>query len=75
MPKYSDKSDHWIQKAVKHHGALKKKAQAAGQSTAAFAKAHQHDKGTTGAQARLAMTLGRMPDMPKDAGGADADNG
>lgn len=52
--------EKWIQKAIKHPGALTKKAKAAGQSTQAFAKAHAHDKGTTGKQARLAQTLSKM---------------
>ena len=64
--KYSNKEDvaedgeKWIQKAIKHPGALTKKAKAAGQSTQAFAKAHAHDKGKTGKQARLAQTLSKM---------------
>jgi hypothetical protein len=48
---------HWIAGAVKHPGALKKKAKAAGESTKEFASAHAGDKGTTGKQARLAETL------------------
>jgi hypothetical protein len=50
-------SKHWIQGAIKHPGALKRKAQRAGQSTMAFARQHAHDPGTTGKQARLAETL------------------
>ena len=50
----------WIQKAISHPGALTKKAKAAGQSPMAFARSHQHTKGTTGKQARLAITLGKM---------------
>lgn len=52
--------EKWIQKAIKHPGALTRKAKAAGQSTSAFAKAHAHDSGTTGKQARLAQTLAKM---------------
>jgi len=55
-----DGGEKWIQKAIKHPGALTRKAKAAGQSTSAFAKSHAHDKGTTGKQARLAQTLSRM---------------
>jgi hypothetical protein len=55
-----DGGEKWIQKAIKHPGALTRKAQAAGQSTSAFAKSHAHDKGTTGKQARLAQTLSKM---------------
>ena len=56
----AEDGEKWIQKAIKHPGALTKKAKAAGQSTKAFAKAHAHDKGTTGKQARLAQTLSKM---------------
>jgi hypothetical protein len=38
-------------------GALRKKAQAAGKSTLAFAQQHKHDPGRTGAQSRLALTF------------------
>jgi hypothetical protein len=48
---------NWIKGAIKKPGALTKKANAAGQSPMAFASAHKHDSGKTGAQARLAMTL------------------
>ena len=50
----------WISKAIKHPGALTRKAKAAGESPMAFARAHQHDSGTTGRQARLAITLSHM---------------
>lgn len=52
--------DNWIQGAVKHPGALTKKAKAAHMGTQAFAKKHQHDSGKTGQQSRLAMTLNKM---------------
>jgi len=55
-----DGGEKWIQKAIKHPGALTKKAQSAGMSTSAFAKKHAHDSGTTGKQARLAQTLSKM---------------
>ena len=48
---------NWIAGAVKHPGALKRKAKAAGESTMGFAAEHMNDKGTTGKQARLAQTL------------------
>ena len=48
---------NWIAGAIKHPGALTRKAKAAGESTAAFANKHAKDKGTTGKQARLAKTL------------------
>jgi hypothetical protein len=47
----------WIKGAIKHPGALTKKAKAAGESTGAFAQEHKGDSGTTGAQARLANVL------------------
>jgi hypothetical protein len=49
--------DHWIQTAIHHHGAFKKKAQAAGKTTEQFAEEHQHASGVLGHQARLAKTL------------------
>jgi hypothetical protein len=51
------KSKHWIAGAIKHPGALKKKAERAGESTRQFAKQHAGDSGKTGEQARLAETL------------------
>ena len=48
----------WVQKATANaHGQFRRKAEAAGMSTAAFAKAHEGDPGKTGKQARLAETL------------------
>jgi hypothetical protein len=58
--------EKWIQKAIKHPGALTKKAKAAHMSTSAFAKAHAHDKGKTGKQARLAQTLAKMHEEALD---------
>ena len=49
--------DSFIQTAIHHHGAFKKKAQAAGMSTEAFAEKHQGASGVLGHQARLAKTL------------------
>lgn len=48
---------NFIQGAIKHPGALRRKAQAAGMSTMAYAAAHKNDKGITGRQSRLAITL------------------
>ena len=53
-------SKKWIQKAIKHPGALTKKAHKAGESPMAYAREHAHDSGKTGKQARLAMTLRKM---------------
>jgi hypothetical protein len=50
----------WIQSAIKHPGALTKKATKAGQSPMAFARSHESTPGTTGKQARLAITLSRL---------------
>jgi hypothetical protein len=52
--------DKWIQGAIKHPGALTKKAQKSGQSPMAFAREHKNDSGTTGKQARLAITLSKF---------------
>lgn len=51
------KSKKWIAGAIKHPGAFKKKAEAAGESTRQFAPEHAGDSGKTGEQARLAQTL------------------
>lgn len=53
----AEKRKGWIKSAIKHPGALKAKAEKAGESTRAFADAHKHDSGTTGAQSRLGLTL------------------
>jgi hypothetical protein len=49
------KPEKWQQGAVKRPGALTRKARRAGQSPMAFARAHYHDKGLTGQQARYAV--------------------
>ena len=50
----------WISGAIKHPGALTKKAQHSGKSPMAYARAHQHDKGKTGQQARFALLLQKL---------------
>ena len=50
----------WIASAIKHPGALRRKAAASGESTREYAQAHKGDSGTTGKQARLALTLMKM---------------
>ena len=50
----------WIAGAIKHEGALTRKAKAAGMSPMAYARKHLGDPGTTGKQARLAITLSKM---------------
>jgi hypothetical protein len=47
----------WISGAIKHPGALTRSAEKAGKSPMEFAREHQHDSGTTGRRARLALTL------------------
>jgi hypothetical protein len=47
----------FIQDAIKRPGALTRKAKAAGQSVAAFARAHAHDSGLTGQQARFYLNV------------------
>lgn len=47
----------WIKGAIEHPGALKAKAEAAGETTREFAAKNAGDSGTTGKQARLAETL------------------
>lgn len=53
----ADKPKKWIKSAIKHPGALRKEAKAAGESTREFAEAHKHDSGTTGNRSRMALTL------------------
>lgn len=48
---------NWIAGAIKHPGALSKKASKAGESPMQFARQHKGDSGKTGQQARLAVTL------------------
>lgn len=48
---------HWIEKAIKHPGSFTKSADKAGKSVSEFAHEHEHDSGTTGKRARLALVL------------------
>ena len=50
----------WIASAIKHPGAEKRAAAAAGMSTHAYAEKHKNDSGTSGKRARLALTLSKM---------------
>lgn len=50
----------FISTAIKRPGALRRKAKAAGESTMAYASEHKGDKGRTGKQARLALTLRKL---------------
>lgn len=47
----------FIAGAIKHPGALTKKAKGAGESPMGFARAHQHASGKTGQQSRFALIL------------------
>lgn len=58
------KKRNWIKGAIKHPGALKAKAEKAGETTKEFASAHADDKDKTGQQARLAETLMGMKKKP-----------
>ena len=51
---------NFIAKAIKHPGALTRKAKAAGESPMEYAREHRGDSGTTGKQARLALTLRKL---------------
>ena len=51
---------NWIAGAIKHKGALTKKAKKAGESPMDFAHDKMHASGKTGQQARLAMTLSKL---------------
>jgi hypothetical protein len=59
-PSDKGKDKHWIQGAIKHKGALTKKANNAGESPMEFAHSHDQAPGKTGKQARLAETLYNM---------------
>ena len=50
----------WITKAIKHPGAEKRAAAAAGESTHEYMEKHKDDSGTAGKRARLGLTLSRM---------------
>jgi len=50
----------WIKGAIKNPGSLTAQAKRAGESPMEFAREHQHDSGTTGKRARLALTLQGM---------------
>ena len=51
---------HWIKGAIKHPGAEKKAAAAAGMSTHAYMEKHKNDPGTAGKRARLGLALSKM---------------
>lgn len=51
---------HWIKSAIKHPGAEKKAAKAAGMSTHEYMEKHKGDSGKAGARARLGLRLSAM---------------
>jgi len=55
MPRKS--GSKFIKSAIKHPGALTRKAQAAGMSISEFAHAHEHDGDQTGRQARFYLQV------------------
>lgn len=59
-PKTGVGEDKWIQGAIKHKGAFSAKAKKAGMSTSAYADKMADAPGSTGKQARLAQTLGKL---------------
>lgn len=50
----------FIQRAVKHPGAVTRKAEQEGLTVHEWALKHRGDEGRTGKQARLALTLERL---------------
>lgn len=53
-------TEKWIVGAIRHPGALTRKAHRAGESPMEYAHEHMHSAGVTGKQARLAITLSKM---------------
>jgi len=51
---------HWIKNAIKHPGAEKRAAAAAGESTHEYMEKHKNSPGKAGARARLGLRLSRM---------------
>lgn len=50
----------WIQKAIKHPGAMTAAAKRAGISNSEYEQKHKHDSGVSGQRARLALALKGM---------------
>ena len=50
----------WIAGAIKHPGAEKRAAAAAGKSTHEFMEEHKNSPGTAGKRARLGLALSKM---------------
>jgi hypothetical protein len=51
------KAKHFIQKAIKHPGAMTAAAKREGVSNSAYEQEHAHDSGKAGQRARFAMIL------------------
>ena len=51
---------HWIAGAIKHPGAEKRAAAAAGVSTKKYMEEHKNSPGTAGKRARLGLALSKM---------------
>lgn len=47
----------WIQKAIKHPGAMTRAAKREGVSNSTYEQEHKHDSGHSGQMARFALTL------------------
>lgn len=62
---------NWMKGAVKpsRRGVFKKKAKAAGMSTAAYARKEKHAGGKLGEEANLALTFARFRPKGKSRGG------
>lgn len=61
MAEEEKKKHKWIKGATKNaHDQFRAKAEATGESTAAYAREHEDDSGITGKQARLAKSLMSM---------------
>lgn len=56
----------FIQGAIKHPGALTRKASAAGESPMQFARQHKHASGSTGNESRFALILAGLPHGKKN---------
>jgi hypothetical protein len=51
---------HWIQRAIKHPGRMKKAAAKAGESTHQYMEEKKNAGGSLGRAARLGLTLSKM---------------
>ena len=58
-------SKNFIKAAIKHPGAEKKAAAAAGMTTQEYMQKHKNDPGTAGKRARLGLTLTKMAKRKK----------